>query len=358
MAFLFPEGADDGGLDDGHVGAFEGVGEPLAGVMVGAGDSGDGAGGFEDAVAEAGVAEMAEADFGDVDSADEAAELSARGPDAAALDAVGGHGFADEVEFAVFGEEDEEWPVAEGQVIDPGREAWDEVVAKDDGGGVDVVEAGDAGEAGDEGVGGVGEGDGGGADFVADFDLVEAETAGGMGGEVVDLELEFGGVGPVVVAFEEGDVLAAGGGVELREVGMAADVDGGVEGADAVGEAGGEGVEDAAGVVGRGVIADEDFDGEGSDLGEGAFEGLGEERFVIEGGNQNADERGGMRGRAHALTGRAGTPKTVWPRGTLFKTTEPAPTVASSSMTAPGRMQAWGWIVTQSPMTAPPPTKA
>ncbi len=56
MAFLFPEGADDGGLDDGHVGAFEGVGEPLAGVMVGAGDSGDGAGGFEDAVAEAGVA--------------------------------------------------------------------------------------------------------------------------------------------------------------------------------------------------------------------------------------------------------------------------------------------------------------
>ena len=285
---------------------------------------------------------MAEADFGDVDGADEAAELGARGPDAAALDAVGGHGFADEMELAVFGKEDEEGPVAEGKVIDPGREAWDEVIAKDDGGGVDVVEAGDAGEAGDEGVGWIGEGDGGGADFVADFDLVEAETAGGMGGEVVDLELEFGGVGPVVVAFEEGDVLAAGGGVELREVGMAADVDGGVEGADAVGEAGGEGVEDAAGVVGRGVIADEDFDGEGSDLGEGAFEGLGEERFVIEGGNQNADERGGMRGRAHALTGRAGTPKTVWPRGTLFKTTEPAPTVASSSMTAPGRMQAWG----------------
>ena len=112
--FLFSEGAEDGGLDDGHVGAFGGVGEPLARVPVGAGDLGDGAGGFEDAVAEAGVVEMAEADFGDVDGADEAAELSSGGPDAAVSHAVDGHGFADEVEFAMFGEEDEEWPVAEG----------------------------------------------------------------------------------------------------------------------------------------------------------------------------------------------------------------------------------------------------
>lgn len=242
-------------------------------------------------------------------------------------------------------------------MVDPGRDAWDKVVAKDDGSGVDVIEAGDPGEVADEGVRRVGEGDGVGFDFVANFDLVEAEAASGMGGEVVDLELEFGGVGPVVVAFEEGDVLATGGGVELGEVGMAADVDGRMEGADAVGEAGGVGVEDAAGAVGGGVIADEDFDREGGDLSERAFEGLSEERLVIEGGNQDADERVGMRGSAHALTGRAGTPKTVWPRATLFKTTEPAPTVASSSMTAPGRMQAWGWMVTRLPMTAPPPTK-
>ena len=110
------------------------------------------------------------------------------------------------------------------------------MIAEDGGTGVDVVEAGDAFEAAYPGVLLVGDfGKATAVVFVDDLRLVEAESELGVVIEDGDLFLQFPEIGPVVVALELGDVLAAGSTEEAVDVGSAALVRFRENGADAIG---------------------------------------------------------------------------------------------------------------------------
>lgn len=299
-----------------HPHTFGGVREPEGGVSFRDGHAGYRAGGFENAVPESGVAEMPEADFGDMDRADETAELGARGPDTATLDPVDGHGFADEMKFAMLGEKNKKRPIAHGQGIDPQRQARNEAVAEDNRWGVDVIESCDAGKSADQRVGGVRDDGGSIADLVANFHLVETERATGMFREMADLCREFVRVGPIVIALQQGDVLATRGGIESREIGVATAIGLRMKGTDAVGKTGGEIFKNPASLVCRSIVADKDFHGKVRNLGERAFDGPGQEPLMVEGRDEDTDKWQGSGGpgdgkRAHVFTGSAGTPKTV-----------------------------------------------
>ena len=102
----------------------------------------------------------------------------------------------------------------------------------------------------------------------------------------VDLELEFVGVGPVVVAFTEGDVFGTGvhGSVHDAANGavvLAILVFGLVDGFDDVGVFLGVFADDGGGAVGRGVVMDDGLEGESRLLHHEAVQALAQERLMV-----------------------------------------------------------------------------
>lgn len=129
-----------------------------------------------------------------------------------------------------------------------------------------------------------------------------------MGAAKVELLLEFAGVEPEVVGVAFGDPLAAGVGVGEDVVDAEAAVLLGAEDAELVGGLALVGPADGEGVVWRGVVGDDDLEGEVGFLGEDGLKRLADGLGGLVGADGHGDYGGAYaRGRR--------TPRRRWRRG-------------------------------------------